>query len=221
MTAPGLPHGAGLTRRVFYGFPASPEYATMWHKLSPNSFWSFLFSIDRDLAEKARQQGCTCGGRLHSANYPRKPRGYPDGLPEEYLHRLSFCCDRDGCRKRATPPSVRFLGRKVYLGALVILIVAMRQGPTPRQVRELAKLVGADRGTIARWQRFWREHLPQTPFWKIARARFVPAVEIAALPRSLLDAFLRSGDQWRGWERLLRFLSPITIAGGRIIEVPQ
>lgn len=193
----------------------------MWHELSRNSFWSFLFSIDHDLAEKSRQQGCSCGGRLHSANYPRKPRGCPDGLPEEYLHRLSFCCDRDGCRKRVTPPSVRFLGRKVYLGVLVILIAAMRQGPTPRRVRELARLVGADRGTIARWQRFWREHLPQTPFWKIRRGRFMPPVEIGALPRSLLDAFLRTEDPWQGWEQLLRFLAPITIAGGRMIEVPQ
>jgi hypothetical protein len=41
-------------------------------------------------------------------------------------HRFSFCCDRDGCRNRATPPSVRFLGRKVYLGAVVMLISASR-----------------------------------------------------------------------------------------------
>ena len=37
-----------------------------------------------------------------------------------------------------TPPSVRFLGRKVYLGAVVILISAMRQGPTPRRFLELS-----------------------------------------------------------------------------------
>lgn len=30
-------------------------------------FWSFLLSVDRDLAEETRQKGCTCGGRLHSA----------------------------------------------------------------------------------------------------------------------------------------------------------
>lgn len=82
------------------------------------TFWSFLFSVDRDLAESARREGCRCGGRLHGANYPRKPRGVDD-LPEAYAHRLSFCCDRDGCRKPATPPSVRFLGRKWYLGAVV------------------------------------------------------------------------------------------------------
>jgi len=54
------------------------------------SFWSFLLSIDKDLADSARQQGCSCGGRLHCANYPRAPRGGPDHLPEVYRCRFSF-----------------------------------------------------------------------------------------------------------------------------------
>ena len=102
-----------------------------------------------------------------------------------------------------TPPSVRFLGPKVYLGAIVILISAMRQGPTPRRVRELSTRFGADRRTIARWQVFWREHFPQTPFWKIARARLVPVVEIVCLPYSLVDAFLSRHRRCRGWTLLL------------------
>jgi hypothetical protein len=74
-----------------------------------------------------------------------------------------------------TPPSVRFLGPKVYLGAIVILISAMRQGPTPRRVRELSTRFGVDRRTIARWQVFWRERFPNTPFWKIAEVLTVPS----------------------------------------------
>jgi len=177
-------------------------------------FWSFLFTIDQDLANTARQQGCACGGRLHCANYPRRPRGCPDALPEEHRCRLSFCCDREGCRKRVTPPSVRFLGRKVYLGAVVILVAAMRQGPSPRRAAELSRLFGADRHTIARWQFFWTKQFPQTPFWKVARGRLVPVAEIVALPLSMLDAFVQRNDPSLGWSRILRFLSPITIAGG-------
>jgi hypothetical protein len=108
------------------------------------------------------------------------PKSYPPRIflePEEYRCRFSFCCDRDGCRKRMTPPSVRFLGRKVYLGAVVILISAMRQGPTPRRVHVLSTLFGVDRATVARWQAFWRDYIPQTPFWKLARGRVVPVVE--------------------------------------------
>ncbi len=186
----------------------------MYHNLPCGaSFWSFLCSVDQDLARIVCQKACPCGGRLHRANYPRKPRGTGDDLPEQYHWRLCFCCDRDGCRKRATPPSVRFLGRKVYLGAVVVLVAAMRQGPSPRRVRELSGFFGADRRTIARWQVFWREHFPQTPFWKVARARFVRMEEIAILPLSLLDAF-RCGDDPGRWKRLLRLLSPITTTGG-------
>jgi len=208
-------------------------------------FWSFLFAIDQDLAETTRKQGCPCGGRLHRANYPRQPRGDADQIPKQERIRLSFCCDRDGCRKRVTPPSVRFLGRKVFLAAVVILISAMRQGPTPRRLRELSNRFGADRRTIARWQVFWRDHFPRTPFWKVARARLEPVVKLASLPYSLLDAFLQprapcecqgrlmgEGDHdtiedaspryppaYTGWERLLRFLAPITITGGLKIAV--
>jgi hypothetical protein len=194
----------------------------MYHDLPRSaSFWSFLLTVDEDLAEEARKQGCPCGGRLHSANYQRKPRGTPSQLPEPQRLRLSFCCDRDGCRKRATPRSVRFLGRKVYLAAIVILVSAMRQGPTPRRVRELSKRFGADESTITRWQTFWREHFPQTPFWKVARAGFVTLGEIVSLPYSLVDTFLRRHPPCDGWTLLLRFLSPITAPGGLQIKVSE
>ena len=107
------------------------------------------------------------------------------------------------------------------MGAIVILISAMRHGPTPRRVRELSDRFGVDRRTISRWQVFWREHFPQTRFWKIARARLVPAVEIVSLPYSLVDAFLSRHPRCRGWTNLLRFLAPITITGGLQIEISQ
>jgi hypothetical protein len=116
---------------------------------------------------------------------------------------------------------VRFLGPKVYLGAIVILISAMRQGPSPRRVRELSTRFGADRRTIARWQIFWRERFTQTPFWKIARARLVLIVEIVSLPHSLVDAFFSRHRSCKGWSLLLRFLSPIAIPGALQIEVSR
>jgi hypothetical protein len=191
----------------------------MYHGLLRTaSFWTFLFTVDEQLAAAAREAGCPCGGRLHCAHYPRNPRGGCEKLPESYGYRLSFCCDRDGCRKRTTPPSVRFLGRKVFLGAVVVLVAAMRQGPSPRRVRELTELFGADRRTIARWCIFWREHFPQTPFWKVARSRFLPSLAVADLPRALFEAFIHREDSREDWEGLLRFLSPITITGGLGIE---
>lgn len=117
-----------------------------------------------------------------------------------------------------TPPSVRFLGRKVYLSAIVILIAAMRHGATPNRVRELSLLIGADRRTIDRWQVFWGEHFPQTAFWKVARGRIVSVMEALTLPRSLMEAFLRADSSENGWGNLLRFLSPITINGALLIK---
>ncbi len=187
----------------------------MYHVLPRTArFWRFLFAIDQDFANAIRKNGCPCGGRLHSADYLRRPRGIPGQIPECLRIRLSFCCDRDGCRKRVTPPSVRFLGRKVYLGAIIILISAMRQGPSPRRIRELSARFGVDRQTIARWQVFWREHFQQSPFWKIEGARFKSTVEIISLPYSLVDAFLTRHRRCRGWTLLLRFLAPITVPGG-------
>ena len=85
-------------------FTTTTEYSTMYHELPRDAtFWLFLFSVDQDLAQTARDKACHCGGRLHRANYPRKPRG-ADNLPETYRYRFSFCCARDGCRQRVTPP---------------------------------------------------------------------------------------------------------------------
>ena len=53
-------------------------------------FWRFLLDLDRDFAQRAREDGCPCGGRLHAANYFRNPRGGPDGLPKECCLRLQL-----------------------------------------------------------------------------------------------------------------------------------
>jgi hypothetical protein len=191
----------------------------MYHRLPTGAdFWQFLLSVDKGLADAARQERCACGGCLHAAHYRRKPRG-PQNLPLECCYRLSFCCDRDGCRKRLTPPSVRFLGPKVYLAAVVVLVAAMRHGPTPRRVRELSAHFGADRRTIERWQTFWKEQFSQSPFWKVARGRLVPVIDVASVPLALVNAFLDTGDLYCGWKKLLEFLAPITVTGGLQSEV--
>jgi len=77
-----------------------------------SKLWRWLVRIDEDLAEETREAGCVlCEGPLHSARYRRKPRGVArQRLDETAAMRLSFCCARDGCRRRHTPPSVRHHG---------------------------------------------------------------------------------------------------------------
>jgi hypothetical protein len=192
----------------------------MWIGLLGDSrLYEMLLKFDADLASQAAGGGCRiCGGVLHSARYGRKPRGFAGKLAG-YDWRYSFCCARDGCRKRTTPPSVRFLGRKVYLGAVVTLVTALRHGPNPRRIAELQRLVGASRRTIVRWQIWWRDVFTATPFWLVARASWVPEVVIARLPASLLERFV--GDEERMClRRFLGFISPITTrTGGRNLMV--
>ncbi|HET6224469.1 MAG TPA: hypothetical protein VFE11_19995, partial [Dongiaceae bacterium] len=184
--------------------------------LADATFHDLLLACDRDLAEEARAGRCSlCGGVLHSATYPRKPRGRPQSvsrrLGPDHDRRFSFCCAVDGCRSRATPPSLRFLGPKVYLATIVVLVSIMRHGASPKRVQRMNEAVGVDRRTVERWRRWWRDNFTATPFWQIARAAFMPPVEHECLPGSLLERF--SGDAADRLIAMLRFLGPIT--GGR------
>ena len=122
--------------------------------LADAKFHEQLLVFDRDLAASARAARCwLCGGALHSASYDRKPRGCLGGLGQEYAERFSFCCAVDGCRKRTTPPSLRFLGRHVYLATVVTLISALMLGTTPSRLARLSVVAGsrsADAGALAR-----------------------------------------------------------------------
>jgi hypothetical protein len=181
----------------------------LWHGvLSDSRFFSTLTKFDEDLAAKVRAAGCGCGGRLHSARYPRKPRGGPADLGAEYGWRMSLCCAEEGCRRRVTPPSVRYLGRRVYLGVVVVLVSAMEHGLSLRRVAKLNQHLGIGLRTLRRWRQWWRTAFVHTALWRGACGRFVPPVEEIALPYALLERFGGAGA-----ERvlaMLRFLSPLT-----------
>lgn len=179
----------------------------------------FLLQCDRDLAEKARGEGCPeCGGRLHRADFTRKPRGGPAGLSSEQGIRFSFCCAEDGCRSRLTPPSLRFLGRRVYLGAVVVLTQAMRHGASPARVADLERLVGVSARTLRRWRRWWESIFAVSRFWKAARSGLRRPVSSSGLPHALLECF--SGDARSRLIGLLRFVSPIT-GGSAYLELAR
>lgn len=167
--------------------------------------------VDADVSEKVRQGGCLhCSGKLHWARYRRKPRGRPkeDRERKEEVFRDSFCCDQDGCRKRHTPPSVRFLGRKVYWGFVVVLVSAMRHGLKPPRLKILCETLGVDPRTVERWREWWLHAFAQSAFWKAARARLSPPIDPKALPQALCEAF--GVDRRDRLLKLLQFLSPIT-----------
>lgn len=149
-------------------------------------FFEWLAEQDRILSTLAAAEGCAkCSGRLHKANYPRKPRG--GGLAElgkELWKRHSLCCGREGCRRRTLPPSLRFLGRRVYVEAVVLVASVMAlvfggTGPSSRVTSVPAR-------TLGRWLHWWREEFPRSVAWQqVQRSVAPPLPEAEALPRSL------------------------------------
>jgi len=104
--------------------------------------------------------------------------------------------------------SVRFLGRRVYLALAVVLGSARHAGQSPAAAR-LASDLQIPVRTLQRWHQWWSEQFPLTPLWQTACARFMPPVDTALLPASLLERF--AGDTAEALLRLLVFLSPITV----------
>ena len=190
-----------------------------WYQcyLAKGSVYELLEKCDADLAEKCQQAGCLkCGGRLDRSDYRRKPRGGPEEAKPTERWRDSFCCDVEGCRKRHTPPSVRFLGRKIYWGVVVVLMAAMQHGLKPARVEVLRERLEIDRRTLARWRTWWLETFVESRFWKEARARFLPVPCPRTLPWSLGEAF--GIDRLDRLLELLQFLRPLTTAW---VPVPQ
>ncbi|MFQ5352614.1 MAG: hypothetical protein ACE5D3_06025 [Candidatus Binatia bacterium] len=183
----------------------------MSHRLLADArFHRALFEIDELWAGEARSEGCRdCGGALHVANYPRKPRGEPPGLCTGWSLRHSFCCSVDGCRRRLTPTSVRFLGPKVYTGVVVVLSTVLTHGLSGRRLRILRQSLGLDRRTLERWRRWWREEVPRTDFWKELRGRFDQQVDEGTLPGSLFERFVARDEEGR-LLRFLRLIAPLT-----------
>ncbi|MGA7538747.1 MAG: hypothetical protein WBW93_08265 [Steroidobacteraceae bacterium] len=177
--------------------------------LNDAAFYRLLLRVDEDLAATEQRQRCrVCGAALHVGHFARKPRGVPAGVGAEYRMRFSFCCANRECRKRRMPPSVRFLGPKVYVSAVVVLIAAMRCGATPARMGYLHDLVGVSRHTVMRWQRWWREMLPETRFWRGVVGTLMPPMVVEELPASLLERF--AGTCAERLLALLRWLSPIS-----------
>jgi len=182
--------------------------------LRDSRLYELLLKFDVDLAAKVRAAGCECGGRLDAAHYQRKPRGGPDTLGDEHRRRLSFCCAVDGCRSRSTPASVRFLGPKVYGGAVVILAAAMQHGPSRKRVAQIEVLLGIGRRTLVRWRRWWTEAFRTSRFWRSLRGRFMPGVDEATLPNAVLERLGDVGDELSPVISLLRLLQPISTTPG-------
>jgi hypothetical protein len=90
----------------------------------------------------------------------------------------------------------------------VTLVSAMLHGTTPARLTRLSIVPGIDRRTLARWRAWWLSTFTDGPFALVAKATFIPPVDIASLPASLLGRF--AGDIAGQLISLLRFLGRVT-----------
>jgi hypothetical protein len=172
--------------------------------LQDPTFFRFLLRIDQEFAAETRVGRCRgCTGPLHVADYPRKPRGCPAAVREEYSRRLSFTCGR--CDTRATSQSVRFAGRRVYLAVVLML----RSPPSSASGKALCDLLGIAVRTLKRWRTWWREDFLATPFWQSMRERLMPPVATEELPLSLLERFAGESMCERVMQAL-RWIAPLS-----------
>jgi hypothetical protein len=133
----------------------------------------------------------------------RKPRGGP-----QWDRRYSFCCAEEDCRRRLTPESVRFLGRRVYAGLVVVLMTTMIHGLKAGRIRRIREALQIDSRTLKRWRQWWLDNFVRSSFWKAGRARFMPPLCEQTLPLSLWLSFeLKERDRLLA---VLQFLRPIT-----------
>lgn len=170
-------------------------------------FFECLERHDLATTKRVAEGRCpVCGGPLHRGDYGRKPRG---GLVaqagESFVIRFSLCCGREGCRKRATPPSLRFLGRRVYLGAVVILasVVAQALG----LAGAVRRATGVPARTTRRWLGWWRGPFLGTEVLVAIRARLV-GVDIDRVPTSILERL--PGSETESVRTMLALLAPLT-----------
>jgi len=180
---------------------------------SEAKFLAGLGEIDAAYARQVREAGCEhCGGALDRADYPCKPRGELGEAAGAYERRCSFCCREDGCRKRATPLSLRFLGRKVYVAVWVVVASVAGQSMKLTGRGRPRRVHGVPPRTVLRWLGWWQSVFALGPFWSEAKAFFATPVEIGRLPASLRERF---GCGAAGLEMMLRFTAPITTGSVR------
>lgn len=189
-----------------------------------DKFLKWLVDIDTRIGEAVAAGGCLhCDGRLHRADYPRKPRGGLLGIDEEaFTKRISYCCGREGCRRRATPPSVRFLGRRIYIGVTVVVAAILARGAA--RASEIRRRTAVPARTVARWQAWWQTEFPRSRLYRAESARFMPPLCEAGLPATLVERFAGAKDAVLGaLERTLLFLAPLTTAsvidGARFVRL--
>jgi hypothetical protein len=178
-------------------------------------FHQLLIKIDSDFSKESMQEGCPCGGKLHQANYPRSPFGLSEKSRDYYQTRFSSCCG--DCRRRKTPKSVRFFGRRWYVAPIFILMNALKLHWSDRNCASIQRHFGIKmtKRTWRRWRRWWLECFELTDFWKQAKGLISINYCIGPFPRTLFHIYPLP---WSSrFVSVLKFFAPLTAGAFRAV----
>ena len=85
--------------------------------------------------------------------------------------------------------SMLFWGRRVYWGAVIIVVTTLRQqraeGFCADKIRDM---FGVSTLTLNRWLTYFRETLPLSDIWKQVCGRFMPSVAPESIPLAVLES---------------------------------
>jgi hypothetical protein len=150
---------------------------------------------------------------MNWANYPRKPRGVPPEAAKYFEKRFGHCCSTAECRKRRTPPSVRFLGRRVYVAIFIIIIFSVASHELYQKLIITTAANSFSKWTLDRWVIWWDCVIPISRVWKKISGQLNSNVDNQFLPLFLIEQFLASneGITDKAMLSLLEFLSPMAV----------
>ena len=106
---------------------------------------------------------------------------------------------------------------RVYLGVIVTLVAAPRQGPSPTRMKTLTKAFGVDRRTVERWTGWWREWSTSSA-WREGRRRLRHPEE--PIPRRVVLAF-DAEDRVDAQASMMSFVAAIDTYERRDLRFPS
>ena len=181
-------------------------------------FHELLLKIDHSLAQDVLEAGCQyCEGKLHVGDYPRQPHGLTSQFRDIYAERLSFCCSK--CKKRNTPPSVRFFGRYWYVAPVFLLISALTRPLNDKLIGKIYHFfnIRVFKSTIKRWRQWWNSVFASSTFWRQSKGIMPSTIADITLPTPRILMRLYGDVTEDSLLETLKFITPISYGFHRLI----
>jgi hypothetical protein len=128
----------------------------------------WMLEEDRSACEKHWGKPCPfCKrGVLHRGHWQSKGELPKEFLaPAGFLLRFSLCCSNRKCRRRFSPPSLRFPPGGKYSTAVILLVKLMHLPKSETRARKLAELFCVSLSTVRRWIFRWRAFCATKTKW--------------------------------------------------------